>query len=289
MSIVFEHVSYTYDSHAQSAALSDVNLTIESNSFTGLIGHTGSGKSTLIEHMCGLKLPGEGTVYVDGVATSTKKGRSAARKAVGFVSQYPEYQLFAETVFDDVAFGPKNHGIPQEEIVHVVSEALTKVGLSVDKIGSLSPFELSGGQQRRVAIAGILAMKPHTIVLDEPLAGLDPRGRKEIMSLLQQLHNEGATLVMVSHSMDDIAEYADKIVVLNEGSVLTEGTPSEVFCDRDQLVSVGLDVPESTALSHELKQRGINLGNDLIYTIDDLANKLMEFHTHKQGAQTHGV
>lgn len=289
MSIVFENVSYTYDSHAQSAALSGVSLTIESKSFTGLIGHTGSGKSTLIEHMCALKMPTKGTVYVDGVATSDKKGRSAARKAVGFVSQYPEYQLFAETVFDDVAFGPKNHGVPQDELGSVVSEALAQVGLSADEIGSLSPFELSGGQQRRVAIAGILAMKPHTIVLDEPLAGLDPRGRKEIMNLLKSLHDQGTTLVMVSHSMDDIAEYADKIVVLNEGTVLTEGAPSEVFSNRDQLVSVGLDVPESTALASELQQRGIFLGDDLIYTIDDLADKIMAIHQHQQGALSHGI
>ena len=229
MPITFDHVTYHYPSEVVGAALNDVSLTIEDGSFTAFIGHTGSGKSTLIEHCNAIKLPSSGTVSVDGLPTSDKKQRRQVRRLVGYVAQYPEYQLFAETVREDVGFGPRNLGMDDAEVDQAVRDAIELVGLSYDEVAEKSPFDLSGGQKRRVALAGIIAMHPKYLVLDEPMVGLDPQGRAEIFSIVQRLHRQGTTIIMVSHSMEDVAEAATRIVVLDHGTVVDDGTPAEVF------------------------------------------------------------
>lgn len=287
MSIVFDNVCFSYGEKAASPALKNVSLTIEAGTFTGLIGHTGSGKSTLVEHMNGLKVPTSGKVLVNGHDTSDKKGRKAARGIVGFVSQYPEHQLFAETVFEDIAFGPRNLGFDEDEVVQAVNESLACLGIDPRDVCDKSPFELSGGQQRRVAIAGILAMKPEVLVLDEPLAGLDPAGRHEIMNIITTLHRSGKTIVMVSHSMDDIAEVADSLVVMNNGEIYLTGTPAQIFSDQTRLTDVGLDVPEATKYYRELTERGWELG-PLIYTMDALVDAIARVKG-ADGGEAHGL
>lgn len=281
MPIVFDNVSYSYNTKSQAQTLKNISLTIEDGSFTGLIGHTGSGKSTLVEHMNGLKIPTKGTVTVNGYDTREKKGRKGARSIVGFVSQYPEHQLFAETVYEDVAFGPRNLGFDEETVDAAVRESLTELGVNPDDVCEESPFELSGGQQRRVAIAGILAMRPEVLVLDEPMAGLDPAGRHEILRIISDLHDKGKTIVMVSHSMDDIAEVADTIVVMNAGEIYLTGTPAEVFQDQKLLKGVGLDIPEATKYYRALTERGWDMG-PLIYKMDDLISAIMEHEKNEQ-------
>ena len=233
MPIVIEHLNYVYMSGGpyETHALDDVSLTIEDGEFVGLIGHTGSGKSTLVQHLNGLLLPTSGTITVDGLNIADKAtDRRAIRRKVGLVFQYPENQLFEETVEKDIAFGPKNLGLDDAEIDRRVKGAMRKVALDYDALHERSVFELSGGQMRRVAIAGVLAMEPRTLVLDEPCAGLDPRGREEILGLIRDLHRDtGATIVMVSHSMDDVASLAERVIVMNHGRVAMDGTPREVF------------------------------------------------------------
>ena len=255
-------------------ALRDVTLTVRRGEFLGLAGHTGSGKSTLVQHLNGLIRPQEGSVYALGLDLSSKKDAAAVKAKVGVVFQYPERQLFAETVAQDVAFGPRNLGLPQDEVARRVASSLARVGLDLAAIGDKSPFELSGGQQRRVAFAGVLAMEPEILVLDEPMAGLDPAARRDFLGLIDRLHREGLTVVMVSHSMDDLANCCDRIVVMNEGTVFAEGTPSQVFAHANELKSIGLGVPAAQRMALALAQAGVPLRCDRLYTVEALADEL---------------
>ena len=255
-------------------ALRDVTLTVRRGEFLGLAGHTGSGKSTLVQHLNGLIRPQEGNVCALGFDLSSKKGAAAVKAKVGVVFQYPERQLFAETVAQDVAFGPRNLGLPQDEVARRVASSLARVGLDLAAIGDKSPFELSGGQQRRVAFAGVLAMEPEVLVLDEPMAGLDPAARRDFLELIGRLHDEGLTVVMVSHSMDDLANCCDRIVVMNEGAVFAEGTPAQVFAHTDELKSIGLGVPAAQRMALALAQAGVPLHCDKLYTVEALADEL---------------
>lgn len=255
-------------------ALRDVSLTVRRGEFLGLAGHTGSGKSTLVQHLNGLIRPQEGSVCALGLDLSSKKGAAAVKAKVGVVFQYPERQLFAETVAQDVAFGPRNLGLPQDEVVRRVATSLARVGLDLAAIGDKSPFELSGGQQRRVAFAGVLAMEPEVLVLDEPMAGLDPAARRDFLELIDRLHREGLTVVMVSHSMDDLANCCDRIVVLNEGAVFADGTPAQVFAHANELKSIGLGVPAAQRMALSLVQAGVPLRCDKLYTVESLADEL---------------
>lgn len=255
-------------------ALRDVTLTVRRGEFLGLAGHTGSGKSTLVQHLNGLIRPQEGSVCALGLDLSNKKDAAAVKAKVGMVFQYPERQLFAETVARDVAFGPRNLGLPQDEVARRVASSLARVGFDVAAIGDKSPFELSGGQQRRVAFAGVLAMEPEVLVLDEPMAGLDPAARRDFLGLIDRLHREGLTVVMVSHSMDDLANCCDRIVVMNEGAVFAEGTPSQVFAHANELKSIGLGVPAAQRMALALAQAGVPLRCDRLYTVELLADEL---------------
>ena len=261
MPIVIEHLNYVYMSGGpyETHALDDVSLTIEDGEFVGLIGHTGSGKSTLVQHLNGLLLPTSGTITVDGLNIADKAtDRRAIRRKVGLVFQYPENQLFEETVEKDIAFGPKNLGLDDAEIDRRVKGAMRKVALDYDALHERSVFELSGGQMRRVAIAGVLAMEPRTLVLDEPCAGLDPRGREEILGLIRDLHRDtGATIVMVSHSMDDVASLAERVIVMNHGEIVMDGAPRDVFSRGEELRAIGLDVPQAVELAQQLRARGL--------------------------------
>ena len=260
MSIVIEHLNYVYMSGGpyETHALRDVSLTIEDGEFIGLIGHTGSGKSTLVQHLNGLLKPTSGKILVDGLDLADKAtDKRAIRRRVGLVFQYPENQLFEETVEKDIAFGPKNLGLDEQEIARRVREAMRKVALDYDRLHERSVFELSGGQMRRVAIAGVLAMEPTTLILDEPCAGLDPRGREEILTLIRNLHEEaGTTIVMVSHSMDDVDSLAERVIVMNHGEVFMDGAPREVFARGEELRGIGLDVPQAVQLAGKLRERG---------------------------------
>ena len=273
MSIVIEHLNYVYMQGGpyETKALNDVSLTINDGEFIGLIGHTGSGKSTLVQHLNGLIMPSSGRVLVDGLDLADKNtDRRAIRRRVGLVFQYPENQLFEETVAKDIAFGPKNLGRDEAEIDRRVRTAMRRVALDYDKIAERSVFELSGGQMRRVAIAGVLAMEPHTLVLDEPCAGLDPRGREEILGLISDLHREsGTTIVMVSHSMDDVAALAERVIVMNHGSVVMDGTPREVFAEGEELRAIGLDVPQAVELAQKLREKGFDIPEG-IYRMDEI-------------------
>ncbi len=271
MPIKIEHLTHTYmqDSPFESTAIHDICLEINDGEFVGLIGHTGSGKSTLIQHLNGLLKPTEGVVYVNGLEiTSKSKNLRKLRQQVGLVFQYPEHQLFEETVFLDVAFGPKNLGLSDDEIAIRVNEALDLVGLNSDEIKDRSPFDLSGGQRRRVAIAGVLAMKPDILILDEPTAGLDPRGRNEILSQIKALHEkENNTIILVSHSMEDIARLVQRILVMNKGRLALSGTPEEVFSHSSELEEMGLGVPQITSLMMKLREIGEDVPQN-IYTVE---------------------
>lgn len=255
-------------------ALRDVSLTVRRGEFLGLAGHTGSGKSTLVQHLNGLIRPQEGFVRALGLDLSNKKDAAAVKAKVGVVFQYPERQLFAETVALDVAFGPRNLGLPQDEVDRRVESSLSRVGLDLTTVGDKSPFELSGGQQRRVAFAGVLAMEPEVLVLDEPMAGLDPAARRDFLELIDRLHREGLTVVMVSHSMDDLANCCDRIVVMNEGAVFAEGTPAQVFAHADELKSIGLGVPAAQRMALALTEAGVPLRRGGLYTVESLADEL---------------
>lgn len=257
-------------------ALRDVSLTVRRGEFLGLAGHTGSGKSTLVQHLNGLIRPQEGSVCALGLDLSSKKDAAAVKAKVGVVFQYPERQLFAETVVQDVAFGPHNLGLSQDEVARRVASSLARVGLKLATIGDKSPFELSGGQQRRVAFAGVLAMEPEVLVLDEPMAGLDPAARRDFLELIGRLHDEGLTVVMVSHSMDDLANCCDRIVVMNEGTVFAEGTPAQVFAHADELKSIGLGVPAAQRMALALAKAGVPLHFDGLYTVESLADELAD-------------
>lgn len=273
MSIVIEHLNYVYMQGGpyETKALDDVSLTIHDGEFVGLIGHTGSGKSTLVQHLNGLILPTSGQITVDGMDLADKNtDKRAIRRRVGLVFQYPENQLFEETVAKDIAFGPKNLGLDEAEIDRRVRTAMRRVALDYDKLSQRSVFELSGGQMRRVAIAGVLAMEPQTLVLDEPCAGLDPKGREEILGLISDLHREsGATIVMVSHSMDDVAALAERVIVMNQGKVAMDGAPREVFSRGEELRAIGLDVPQAVELAQKLREKGFDVPEG-IYKIEEV-------------------
>lgn len=264
-------------------ALRDVSLTVRRGEFLGLAGHTGSGKSTLVQHLNGLIRPQEGSVCALGLDLSNKKDAAAVKAKVGVVFQYPERQLFAETVAQDVAFGPHNLGLPQDEVDRRVESSLSRVGLDLSTVGDKSPFELSGGQQRRVAFAGVLAMEPEVLVLDEPMAGLDPAARRDFLELIDRLHLDGLTVVMVSHSMDDLANCCDRIVVMNEGAVFAEGTPAKVFAHADELKSIGLGVPAAQRMALALTEAGVPLRFDGLYTVESLADELVDLLIGRSG------
>ena len=262
MGIALENVSFTYQEGTplSSTALSDVSLTIEDGSYTALIGHTGSGKSTILQLLNGLLVPSQGSVSVfDTLITSTSKNKDIRqiRKQVGLVFQFAENQIFEETVLKDVAFGPQNFGVSEEDAEKIAREKLALVGID-ESLFDRSPFELSGGQMRRVAIAGILAMKPAILVLDEPTAGLDPLGRKELMNLFKKLHQSGMTIVLVTHLMDDVAEYANQVYVMEKGRLVKGGKPSDVFQDVVFMEEVQLGVPKITAFCKRLADRGVS-------------------------------
>lgn len=257
-------------------ALRDVSLTVCRGEFLGLAGHTGSGKSTLVQHLNGLIRPQEGSVYALGLDLANKKDADAVKAKVGVVFQYPERQLFAETVAQDVAFGPRNLGLSQAEVARRVESSLARAGLDLATVGDKSPFELSGGQQRRVAFAGVLAMEPEVLVLDEPMAGLDPAARSDFLELIDRLHRDGLTVVMVSHSMDDLANCCDRIVVMNEGTVFAEGTPAQVFAYADELKSIGLGVPAAQRMALALARADVPLRLDGLYTVESLAVELSD-------------
>lgn len=264
-------------------ALRDVTLTVRRGEFLGLAGHTGSGKSTLVQHLNGLIRSQEGSVCALGLDLSNKKDAAAVKAKVGVVFQYPERQLFAETVAQDVAFGPHNLGLPQDEVDRRVESSLSRVGLDLSTVGDKSPFELSGGQQRRVAFAGVLAMEPEVLVLDEPMAGLDPAARRDFLELIDRLHRDGLTVVMVSHSMDDLANCCDRIVVMNEGAVFAEGTPAQVFAHADELKSIGLGVPAAQRMALALTEAGVPLRRGGLYTVESLADELVDLLIGRSG------
>ena len=270
-------------------ALRDVSLTVCRGEFLGLAGHTGSGKSTLVQHLNGLIRPQEGSVRALGLNLSYKKDAAAVKAKVGVVFQYPERQLFAETVAQDVAFGPHNLGLPQDEVDRRVESSLARVGLDLATVGDKSPFELSGGQQRRVAFAGVLAMEPEVLVLDEPMAGLDPAARRDFLELIDRLHREGLTVVMVSHSMDDLANCCDRIVVMNEGAVFAEGTPVQVFAHADELKSIGLGVPAAQRMALALAEAGVPLRCAGLYSVESLADELAGLLTALPGGVSSAV
>jgi len=274
--MIIDHVSYVYGEGTPLArkALSDINLQIPDGQFVGIIGHTGSGKSTLVQHLNGLLKATEGHIYFNGEDIyDSDYDMKKLRSKVGLVFQYPEHQLFEIDVFTDVCFGPKNLGLPKREVELRAYDALRKVGLE-DELYYQSPFELSGGQKRRVAIAGVLAMKPQMLILDEPTAGLDPKGRDEILGQIKKLQTEtGMTILLVSHSMEDVAEYVDRIIVMNQGSVMLDDTPKRVFRHYKELEEVGLAAPQVTYIMHTLQEKGFNVDADAT-TIEEAAAEL---------------
>lgn len=278
MSIIkTEHLTHIYSQGTpyERAALRDFNIEIEEGEFAGIIGHTGSGKSTFIQHLNGLLPPTEGKVYIDGEDLwADKKDLRRFRFKVGLVFQYPEYQLFEETVYKDIAFGPGNMGLSKEEIDRRVRESAALVGLTEDQLDK-SPFDLSGGQKRRVAIAGVIAMEPKVLILDEPTAGLDPRGREAILAQIRAYHQKrGTTVILVSHSMEEIACNVDRILVLRGSHVYMDGTPRQVFRRADDLEDVGLDVPQATKIALALRRMGLEI-DTAVYTVDELEQALL--------------
>ncbi|MCM1254152.1 MAG: energy-coupling factor transporter ATPase [Clostridium sp.] len=265
MPLILDHVNYVYGEDTELAvhALRDVNLVIPDGQFIGLIGHTGSGKSTLVQHLNGLIKPTSGAIYFNGEDIhDTDYDKKKLRSKVGLVFQYPEHQLFEVDVFSDVCFGPKNLGLTQKEVELRAYAALKQVGLE-DEFFYQSPFDLSGGQKRRVAIAGVLAMKPDILILDEPTAGLDPKGRDEILDRISGLHKEtGITVILVSHSMEDVAKYVERIIVMNKGSVLYDDAPKEVFRHYQELEQVGLAAPQVTYIMRALKEKGLPVSTE---------------------------
>ena len=265
MSFILDNVSYRYSEKTayEIQALDHVNLKIEDGEFIGIIGHTGSGKSTLIQHLNGLIRATEGNIYFNGQDIYEENyDLRDLRMQVGMVFQYPEHQLFEETVFKDVCFGPKNQGLPEKDITLRAYEALQSVGLP-EKYFDVSQFDLSGGQKRRAAIAGVVAMKPQVLILDEPTAGLDPKGRDEILDMVSEMHARyGITVILVSHSMEDVAKYVDRIIVMNHGQVCYDDTPREVFHHYKELEAIGLAAPQVTYLMHEMKEQGIDVSTE---------------------------
>jgi energy-coupling factor transport system ATP-binding protein len=280
MIIKIENLTYIYNlgNPFEKKALDNINLEINEGDFIGLIGHTGSGKSTLIQHLNGLMKPTSGKIIVDGVDITSKDANlRSVRQKVGLVFQYPEHQLFEETVWKDIAFGPINLGLKDEELDRRVRSAMELVGLDFENIKDRSPFELSGGQKRRVAIAGVLAMKPKVLILDEPTAGLDPRGRDEILDEIHELHRKkGITIILVSHSMEDVAKLVNRIIVMHKGHIAMEGTPREVFKRVDELESIGLGIPQISYFMREYKMKGHPVRDDVL-TVEEAKNELLKY------------
>ena len=290
MSLEVKHVFYTYQegSPTESHALQDICLNVDEGEFLGIVGHTGSGKSTLIQHLNGLLKPTKGDVLVDGLNINRKEARGKLkelRMKVGIVFQYPEYQLFEETVEQDIGFGPCNLGLSDTEVKQRVKESMELLKLDYKALRKQSPFDLSGGQKRKVAIAGVLAMKPKYLVLDEPTAGLDPRGREEFLEQIAMLHRQGMTIVMVSHSMDDIARYAQQMIVMDHGRIKLQGTPQEVFSHPDALDATGVGVPSLTRLLLRLKEQGLDVRTDLI-RMDEIKDEILRALAARGGNQS---
>lgn len=278
MPIVVEKLNHAYMEGSGLAhdALKDITLTVKDGEFLGLIGHTGSGKSTFVQHLNGLLQPSSGKVVVDGFDMADKKQRVQGRRLVGMVFQYPEYQLFEETVAKDIAFGVKNMGVSEAEAMERADEAMALVGLAPERFRDKSPFELSGGEKRRAALAGIIVMRPKYLVLDEPMAGLDPLGRRDILDTIDNLRATlGCAVVMVSHSMDDMADWAERVAVLSSGALLRIGSTAEIFGDAEFLIESGLDVPQVSRLAITLRARGIALP-ETIYAMDEMELALLK-------------
>ena len=280
MSIIIKNLTYVYneDMPFASKALDNINLEIKDKDFVGIIGHTGSGKSTLIQHLNGLLKPSSGEIYInDFNITNTGTNLTDIRKRVGVVFQYPEYQLFEETVEKDIAFGPFNLGLDENEVNSRVKASMQAVGLNYEEYKDKSPFELSGGQKRRVAIAGVIAMNPEVLILDEPTAGLDPGGRDEIFELIKTLHRENdMTIILSSHSMDDMAKLAKNIIVMNHGKIEFMGPPREIFnSNADRLKEIGLDIPQVLELAIKLREKGFNIREDIL-TIEEIKEEILK-------------
>ena len=275
MELKCEKLTYEYDAGTSMAkrAVDEISLTIPSGQFVGIVGHTGSGKTTFVQLLDGLLKPTAGIVSLDGVDIASKGfDRRSMRSSVGIVFQYPEYQLFEQTVIKDVSFGPKNQGLSDEDAAKEAAEALRKVGIS-EEMHSSSPFELSGGQRRRVAIAGVIAMRPKILILDEPTAGLDPAGREEILGLLSELHKDGMSILLVSHSMEDVARYVERILVMDKGKIFLDGAPREVFSHSEELEAIGLAAPEVSYILKALKAAGIDV-DTTITTVEEAVKEI---------------
>lgn len=283
MSIVIEDLSYTYSLKTpyEKVALKNITLTIDDGEFLGIVGHTGSGKSTLVSHFNGLTKLMSGKLIVDGIDLSLKYDYKKLRSKVGMVFQYPEYQLFDETVERDVGFGPKNIGLDDAEIKKRVKEAVTTVGLSYDDIKDRSPFELSGGQMRRVALAGVLAMQPDILVLDEPTAGLDPKGKKEILSIIGDVHSNGKTIIMISHNMEEIAANCNRVAVMDNGELAGVFTPDELFCSDELVKRLSLELPCYAAVASALKAKGYDVSAK---NENDLGESILKLWESKRNA-----
>ncbi len=265
MLISLENVTHIYEQEKSVRALSNINLKIDKNEFIGLVGHTGSGKSTLVQLFNGLIKPSRGKVLVNNIDITAKRvSLKNIRQIIGLVFQYPEHQLFEETIYKDIAFGPINLGLSKDDIIERVKEALGLVELDYNSYKDRSPFDLSGGQQRRVAIAGVLAMKPGVLILDEPSAGLDPEGRKNLMKLLRHLHRDyKVTIILISHIMEEIARLATRVIVLDKGEIMLDGSPKEVFAHKEELKKMSLNIPEITKILIKLKERGLDVRTDI--------------------------
>ena len=278
MSIKIENLTHIYmpKTPFEKKALDDINLVIEDGEFLALIGHTGSGKSTLIQHLNGLLEPSSGRILVDNIDITNKETKlTDIRKKIGLVFQYSEYQLFEETIEKDIAFGPNNLGLSEEEVSDRVKRAMEMVGLDYESYKDVSPFDLSGGQKRRVAIAGVIAMEPKVLILDEPTAGLDPKGRDDILEQIKTLHEKyKMTIVLVSHSMEDVGKLAERIVVMNKGKIALMGKPAEIFKEVETLESIGLAVPQVTYLMRALREKGFNV-SDEVFTVEQGSKELL--------------
>ena len=285
MSIKVEQLSHIYSPGTpfESVALKNVNFEVSNGEFIGLIGHTGSGKSTLIQHLNGLLKATSGKIYIDGMdLTSADVTLTEIRKKVGLVFQYPEYQLFEETIEKDIAFGPSKLNLSAEEITKRVKEAMQMVGLNYEALKDKSPFELSGGQKRRVAIAGVLAMKPDILILDEPTAGLDPKGRDEILNQIRVVQQTyGTTIILVSHSMDDVSRLVNRLIVMNRGEVAFDGTPRQIFAHQKKMEAIGLGVPKVVELSNRLREQGWEISEDIL-TLEEMKEAILKEWRKKQ-------
>lgn len=288
MQITVNHLTHIYSPGMpfESVALSDISFQVNSGEFIGIIGHTGSGKSTLIQHLNGLLKPTAGSIFIDDQEMTGKQmSMREVRQKIGLVFQYPEYQLFEETVHKDVAFGPLNLGLSQEEADGRVKEAIGLVGLDYEELAQRSPFELSGGQKRRVAIAGVIAMKPKVLILDEPTAGLDPKAHNDILNMIQRIHHaEGNSIILISHNMGDIARLTERVFVLSKGKLVLSGTPLEVFGKAEMLEDLGLGLPPATALMIELQRRGLDVRGDVL-TVEEAEEEVVRWMSERKPAK----